>query len=143
VTPGRRVTVIVPARNEVADIAGCIDAIGRQDIPLTDIQLIVVDAASEDGTRRKAMRAAARHAFGEVLVLDNPARRTSVGLNIGLRHAQGALVARADARSRIPPGYLRSCAATLAGHPEVGVVGAAGRWTWGSPARCGIAWRPA
>ena len=120
-----QLTVLVPARNEEADIAGCIDAIGGQDYPAADVQLIVVDAASEDGTRAEVEQAAADHGFGEVLVLDNPARRTSVGLNVGLREARGTYLARVDARSRIPSGYLKACVATMEAHPEIGVVGGA------------------
>lgn len=118
-----RVTVLVPARDEEADIAGCIDAIGGQDYPLADIQLIVVDAASGDDTRAEAIRAAARHGFGEVLVLDNPARGRSAGLNIGLGAARGSYLARVDARSRISPGYIRTCEALIEARPEIGVVG--------------------
>ena len=106
-------TVLIPARNEEADIAGCIDAVGAQEYPLGDIQVIVVDAASEDRTCEEVLRAAAQYPFGEVLVLDNPARRTSVGLNVGLREARGAYLARVDARSRIAPGYLRACQSTM------------------------------
>lgn len=120
-----RVTVLIPARNEEADIAGCIDTVAAQDYPLGDIQLIVVDAASDDGTVAEVRRAAAAHGFGEVLVLDNPARRTSVGLNLGLREARGGYLARVDARSRVQPDYLRTCASTLEQRPEVGVVGGA------------------
>lgn len=117
------VTVIVPVRNEVADIAGCVDALGAQDVPLSDVQLLVVDGASEDGTGDEALRAASRHAFGDVRVLDNPVRRTSVGLNVGLGETKGRFVARVDARSRIPAGYLRSCQSTLQNRPDIGVVG--------------------
>ena len=118
-------TVLIPARNEEADIAGCIDAVGAQDYPLGDIQLIVVDAASDDRTCEEVRRAAARYGFGEVLILDNPARRTSVGLNVGLREARGFYLARVDARSRIGPEYLRTCQSTLEARPDVGVVGGA------------------
>lgn len=120
-----RMTVLIPARNEERDIVGCIDAVGGQDYPLSSIQLVVVNAASDDGTRAAAQRAAHRYGFGEVLLLDNPARRTSVGLNVGLREARGVLVARVDARSRIPPDYLLACEATLRERSEIGVVGGA------------------
>jgi succinoglycan biosynthesis protein ExoA len=116
-------TVVVPALNEEADIAGCIDAIGAQDYHLDDVQLIVVDAGSEDLTRVEVEKAASRYPFAEVLILDNPARRTSVGLNIALQEARGTLLARVDARSRIPADYLSTCEATLRRRPDVGVVG--------------------
>ncbi len=121
--PGPTMTVLVPALNEEADIAGCVDAIGGQDYPLAEIQLIVVDGESEDLTRVEVEKAASRYGFAEVLILDNPARRTSVGLNVGLQEARGTYLARVDARSRIPSGYLRTCEDTLRHHPEIGVVG--------------------
>lgn len=118
-----RVTVLIPVLDEEADIAGCIDAVAGQDYPLGDIQLIVVDGASEDGTRGEVQKASGRYPFAELLLLDNPARRTSAGLNVGLRHARGMFLARVDARSRIPTSYLRVCEATLERCPDIGVVG--------------------
>ena len=120
-----RITVLVPARNEERDIAECIDGIGHQDYPLDEVQLIVVDGASEDRTREVVERASAGYPFGEVLVLDNPARRTPEGLNVGLRRATGTFLARVDARARIPKDYLRTCEATLERQPGIGVVGGA------------------
>ncbi|MDP8988208.1 MAG: glycosyltransferase, partial [Actinomycetota bacterium] len=61
--------------------------------------------------------------FAEVVIAQNPARRTSAGLNIGLGHARGDYVARVDARSRIPTTYVRQCLQRLAHQPEIGVVG--------------------
>lgn len=117
------VTVLVPARNEEADIAGCIRAIGDQDHPAGRIQLVVVDAASTDATVRTVGDAASGLGFAEVVVASNPAQRTSAGLNVGLAHAGGEYLARVDARSRIPRDYLRRCVQLLAERPEVGVVG--------------------
>lgn len=117
------VTVLVPALNEEADIAGCIRAIGMQDHPANRIQLVVVDAASTDATVATVQQAASGLGFGEVVIAENPAQRTSVGLNIGLQRATGHYVARIDARSRVPASYLRTCLERLKDHPEVGVVG--------------------
>lgn len=124
-TGSPRITVLIPARNEERDIAECIDVIGGQDYPLDAVQLIVVDGASEDRTKEVVALASAGYPFGEVLVLDNPARRTSVGLNVGLERAGGTFLARVDARSRIPKDYLRTCEATLERQPGTGVVGGA------------------
>jgi succinoglycan biosynthesis protein ExoA len=124
VTTRPLVTVILPARNEEGDIAGCIDAIGAQDHGADRIQLVVVDADSADRTVDEARRAAARHPFAEVVVDRNPTRRTSVGLNVGLRHARGDYVARIDARSRIPCHSVSTCVAVRADE-RVGVVGGA------------------
>jgi glycosyltransferase involved in cell wall biosynthesis len=124
VTAKPLVTVIVPARDEERDIAGCIDAVAAQDHGADRIQLVVVDAESTDCTVEEARRAAARHPFAEVVVERNPRRRTSTGLNIGLGHARGPYVARVDARSRIPSDYVSTCVAVMADE-RVGVVGGA------------------
>ena len=118
------VTVLVPVRNEKADIAGCIDAIAAQDHGADRIQLVVVDAASDDGTVDEVHRAAARHPFAEVVVDRDPRRRTSAGLNVGLGHARGEYLARVDARSRIPSHYVRTCLERME-DARVGVVGGA------------------
>ena len=119
------VTVLIPARNEEADSAGCIDAVAAQDHPVERLQLIVVDADSDDRTVEEATMAAARHPFAEVVVDTNPRRRTSVGLNVGLEHAKGDYLARVDARSRIPSDYVSTCLAVLQDQSGVGVVGGA------------------
>jgi succinoglycan biosynthesis protein ExoA len=118
------VTVILPVRDEEADIGGCIDAIAAQDHGAERVQLVVVDADSTDRTVEEVRRAAARHRFAEVVVDRNPRRRTSVGLNMGLTRARGDYVARVDARSRIPSHYISTCVAVMADE-RVGVVGGA------------------
>ena len=45
-----RVSILVPARNEAANIAGCIDSILAQDYPVDLFELIVIDDHSSDAT---------------------------------------------------------------------------------------------
>ena len=56
-TPAPLVSVIVPARNEARNIAGCVTSILATTYP--NLELIVVDDGSTDGTREVAERAAA------------------------------------------------------------------------------------
>ena len=44
------ITVIVPARNEEANIAACLGSLLQQDYKETHVEVMVVDDASEDGT---------------------------------------------------------------------------------------------
>lgn len=118
-------SVVIPTLNEEADIESCIEAVGHQSHPADHIELIVVDGCSEDGTIDRARLAAQRYAFFDVVFIENPARRTSAGLNRGLERAHGAYLARVDARSRIPEDYLEVSTGILAEHPEIGVVGGA------------------
>jgi hypothetical protein len=118
-------TVLVPMRNEAADIAACVRAIGSQSVGAANLELVLVDGASEDDTVRRATSAAAPFGFARVAVCDNAERRTSAGLAAGLGVAGAPVLVRVDARSRIEPGYVARCVELLAGRPEAGVVGGA------------------
>lgn len=119
------VSVVVPARDEANDIAACIDALGAQDLPLDELEVIVVDGGSADGTAEVARMAAARHAFARFEVVTNPAATTPSNLNVGLDRARGRYLCRVDSRSLIPRHYVRRCRALLDARPEVAVVGGA------------------
>jgi glycosyltransferase involved in cell wall biosynthesis len=118
------VSVVIPAWNEAADIGECLEAIAGQDASDLDVEVILADGESSDDTAGIAKREAAR--LGLCLtVVDNPRRRTSVGLNAALASARGEVVVRIDARSRVPESYIRTCTQLLAERPDIGVVGGA------------------
>jgi succinoglycan biosynthesis protein ExoA len=121
------VTVLVPARNEAADLASCIDHIAAQTYPLDRIEVVVVDGASVDGTPVEAEKALARHGFGHTAVLGNREASTPSNLNVGLRYATGDIICRVDARTRIEPHYVATCVQVLSTRPEVAVVGGSQR----------------
>lgn len=136
-----QVTVVIPARREVADITRCIEALGAQDLGLSEVQVVVVDGSSDDGTADAARKALARFAFGRTDVIDNPVASTPSNLNVGLGLAEGAHLCRVDARSLVPPQHLRVCTETLRARPDVAVVGGGQRAVarGSSPREVGIA----
>jgi succinoglycan biosynthesis protein ExoA len=69
-----------------------------------EIEFIFVDGRSEDSTRAILEELAREEP--RIRILDNPARSTPISLNIGLRAARGEFVARMDAHTKYPPGYL-------------------------------------
>lgn len=85
----------------------------------------MADGDSSDDTVRLVRSATEDAGFARVQVLENPRRRTSVGLNVALAAAVGEYVVRIDARSRVEPSYVRTCVQILRDRPEVGVVGGA------------------
>lgn len=119
------VTVLIPTRNEAADIEGCLAAVAAQDYPINRIEVLVVDGASDDGTADIAVRVLGRYGFGSTAVLHNAGRTTPSNLNIGLEKATGAILCRVDARTRIQPHYVRTCADLLASRSKISVVGGA------------------
>jgi glycosyltransferase involved in cell wall biosynthesis len=98
------VSVIVPCRNERAYIAKCLDSILANDYATERLEVIVVDGASDDGTRRILEEYAQR--WPRIQWLDNPARTTPAALNVGIRRARGDIIMRMDAHCRYSDSYI-------------------------------------
>ena len=116
------VTIIVPARNEEAAIERCLRAVLAQDHPHDQLQVLVVDGWSEDDTADVAKRVLDGSDVAHWDVLRNVDRRTPSNLNMGLDAATGEIIARVDARSIIPPNYIRHTVTVLQ-DPSIAVVG--------------------
>ena len=114
-TPRPRVSVIVPVRNEERYVGGCLSRLLEQDYPTDRFEIVVVDGLSEDRTRAIVLdllrdRAALLPALR---LIDDPARERPTALNAGIRAATGEVIMRVDARSLVPPDYVRKCVETL------------------------------
>ena len=105
------VSVIVPCRNEARYIARCLDSIVAGDYPAEQLEVLVVDGRSEDGTRAIIEEYSRRHPV--VRLVDNPQRTTPVALNLGIRAARGDVLVRMDAHVEYPSSYVPSLVATL------------------------------
>ncbi len=121
------VSVVIPARNEAADIEACLEHLAAQHYPHDRMEIIVVDGGSTDGTGEVARRYLEQLAFHHVAVLRNAEASTPSNLNMGLRYATGEIVCRVDARTHIEPHYVRTCVNVLTSRPEVSVVGGSQR----------------
>lgn len=118
------VTVLIPARNEEADIGCCLQAVLNQDHPHDRMEIVLVDGGSTDGTKAVAEKILSD---GDVdwRIVDNPTGTTPSNLNAGLTVAEGDYVCRVDARSLVPQHYVRRCSSLLEGRAEVAVTGGA------------------
>ncbi|MGQ9663234.1 MAG: glycosyltransferase family 2 protein [Kiritimatiellia bacterium] len=99
-----RVSVIIPCRNEREHIAKALDSILTQANDPYELEILVADGMSEDGTRKILDDYAARDP--RVRVLENPGRDTAKALEILLTRARGDFFVRFDAHAVCPPGYL-------------------------------------
>ena len=82
------VTVLIPARNEEADIERCLRAVLAQDHPHDRLEVVLVDGGSTDRTADVASKVLAA---GDIAwqIVDNPAGTTPSNLNAGLAVADG------------------------------------------------------
>jgi succinoglycan biosynthesis protein ExoA len=120
------VTVLVPARDEASHLPECLAAIATQDHPLAQLEVVVVvDGATHDTSHAVATELLERADYARATVMVNADGGTPGNLNLGLSRARGEVVCRVDARSVIPPDYVRRCAELLTTRPEISVVGGA------------------
>jgi poly-beta-1,6-N-acetyl-D-glucosamine synthase len=126
-----RISVLVPARNEEANIGACLDALSKQSYPHALYEVIVIDDHSTDRTaavvkdKEDAMQAAglrvecirlADRQQGQAAETSSKAYK-KFAIATGISSATGELIVTTDADCCCPPEWLR----TIAGfHEETG-----------------------
>lgn len=113
-------SIIIPCLNEEPYIEAVVRAAMLQQYPASLVEILVCDGGSTDRTREIVQRIAAEDP--RVLLVDNPGRFPSAGMNEGIRRARGAVIVRMDAHAEYAPDYvpasidaLRRTGATTAG----------------------------
>lgn len=115
VTPQTTISVIIPARNEAAGIALCLNSLLQQSYPTHLFEVLVVDDFSEDDTAA-VVNSYARSNI-KLLSLSNfirPGETQSYkkkAIEIAIQQATGTLIVTTDADCVVPSNWLRSIAA--------------------------------
>jgi len=115
-----RVSIIVACRNEITHIQRFLDSLLSQDMEGIPWEAILADGLSDDGTREILDEYSAQNSH--LMVLSNPGRIVSTGLNAAIRAASGDIIVRMDAHSWYAPSYCRRCVETLQ-HTHADYVG--------------------
>ncbi len=114
-----QVSVIVPCRNEEKTIRLLLEALAQQSFPQSEMEVLIADGLSEDGTRDVIAEFQTEHPDLQVHVLENPNRIIPAALNVGIAAAQGEFILRMDAHAIPRPDYVARCVAALqAGQAE-------------------------
>ena len=101
---GRKVSVLVPCRNEVQHIERCIHNVCSFDRPPGGFEVIVIDGMSTDGTRELLFRL--KNQLPDLVLLDNPRKIVPSSMNVGIQEAKGEYIVRTDVRCIHPKSYL-------------------------------------
>ena len=101
------VSIIIPCRNEEPFILKCLNSLFLQDYPKEKLEILVIDGASEDKTKKIIQEYIKKHPF--VKLLENPQKFTPIGLNIGIKEAKGDVIARMDAHAEYEKEYISKC----------------------------------
>jgi len=108
------VSVIIPCFNEKTTICKLLVAIYAQTYPRADLEVVIADGMSTDGTRAEIVGFAYSHQDLHIAVVDNPKRHIPAGLNCALKITQGEIIVRLDAHSMPYPDYIERCVSDLA-----------------------------
>jgi len=83
--------------------------------------VIVADGMSTDGTRD--ILAGLQAQYPHLVVVDNPGRIVSTGLNLAVARAGGEIILRIDGHALIAADFVKENVVLLAAHPEAWSVG--------------------
>lgn len=107
-----KVSVITPCRNEAPHIGAFVHSLFAQRLPPgLQMEVVVADGRSDDGTRERLAALAAEDP--RLRWIDNPARITPVALNRAIDAADGELIVRMDVHTTYADDYVAQCVATL------------------------------
>lgn len=123
--PEPTVSVFIPCYNERRTITGVLDALRKQTYPLDQMEVVIADGMSDDGTREVLHEYQRVHPEMKLVLVDNPQRIIPAALNRAIAAAQGEILVRMDAHSKPPESYVATCVAVL---EETGAANVGGRW---------------
>lgn len=116
------VSLVVPCYNEEAFIEQILFDIQKQDFPMENIELFIVDGRSTDQTRAIFDRTVNKLSY-KALLLDNEKRIAPVAMNIGIQAAAGDYIFIWGAHASYPPNFISNMIA-LAEESSADCVGA-------------------
>ncbi|MEM6963551.1 MAG: glycosyltransferase [Bacteroidota bacterium] len=110
-SPSTKVSILIPARNEAANIQRCMQSILSQNYPIHLFEIILIDDHSEDDTVTLVKKMNAKNI--QILYLkDYVADRSSLtafkkkALEIGIKKSIGELIVTTDADCVVPKNWL-------------------------------------
>ena len=110
-------SIIIPVRNEAATIERCVHAILNNAYPRERMEIIIADGGSTDGTRAILQKLV--EGDERVKVIDNPARITPVGVNLGIRQSTGDLIVFMSGHAAMSSNFMPELARVISEHPDV------------------------
>lgn len=101
-----KVSVIIPARNEAANIGRCLDSLLLQTLPVSQMEIIVVDDSSSDATAAIVQTYESRGV--RLIQLDEEKGGKKISLSRGIAAATHALIVTTDADCVYPKNWLNT-----------------------------------
>jgi len=103
------ISIIIPCRSEEKFIKRCLNTILEQDYSKENLEVLVIDGMSEDGTREIVEKFKRQNKKLKIKFLNNPKKYTPFGLNIGIKNAQGGIIIMMSAHAKYEKDYVSKC----------------------------------
>jgi len=122
---GVKVSVVVTCRNNAETIGECLQALVDQDYPSEDMEIVVVDACSTDGTADIAKKYTNK-VYIEPL-------NAAAAYNYAMKVANFPVLGFVDSDAKVEPEWLKKITPRLAESSVAGVSGAIETWNTQNP----------
>ncbi len=110
------VSIVIVSYNTCTDLRACLSSLTST--PPADAEIIVVDNGSQDGSPQAVRE------WPNIRLIELGANRGfAAASNVGIRAASGAMILLLNSDTIVPPGAIDRLRTTLAGRPDVAVVG--------------------
>lgn len=117
----KMLSVIIPTRNRKGFLEDAVKSILRQILYVDEVELLVVDNDSTDGTRELIQRMASENPCIRYLFAQEPGLH--VGRHLGMREAKGNILAYTDDDIIATEGWLAAIKTVFESKPKVALVG--------------------
>lgn len=113
-------SIILAVLDEITNIDDVVDSLSDQQYD-GSLEIVIADGGSVDGTRERLDERVGLDS--RIVVIDNPGRRQSPGLNLAATQASGEILVRADGHTLYATDYVRRSITALAETDAVAVGG--------------------
>lgn len=117
------VSIISPCLNEAGYINDYVEAALAQQCRGFELEVIIADGQSDDGTREKLEDWICREP--RLRKINNPGGTVSKGLNLALHESRGEVIVRMDIHTTYAPDYVAECVEAL---QQTGATCVGGPW---------------
>ncbi|MDY6872838.1 MAG: glycosyltransferase family 2 protein [Chloroflexota bacterium] len=111
--PIPKVSIIIPCFNERGTIQPLLDALNQQSFPSTEMEVVIADGGSTDGTQAAIAEWQAGHPQLNVVLVENSAQSIPAALNVALTASRGSVIVRLDAHSEPRRDYVERAVRAL------------------------------
>ena len=99
-----KISIIIPIYNEEKYIKECIFSIMQCDYDIAQMEILLVDGMSEDGTREIIRQLQQKYAC--IALIDNPQKIAPVAMNLGIKEAKGEYLFIVSAHASYTKSYF-------------------------------------